>query len=657
MNSFSRFLLIGLCLSLATSARAQRAEIDSSPPSPAVRTSAPTPPAFTVHESGSSKAILFPFRPYITQTGVGAGGANVSELYTTFTLGAVGYNIYGYGMQGSLSIHVADDFTVPAAQSWTLSSIKWLAYQTGASTMGTITSMHLNLWNTNPLGQVPGGQSTAGGDQFLRCCWTGVYRVLDSGVSAVNRAVMQVNCSAAWVPLLSPGTYWLEAYSWGTLTSGPWAPPAVKAGQVPPTGDPWNGMQSVSAGAFAQVYDTGNPLGSINEPSDFLFQLEGTGGGGGITTFCTSKTSSLGCTPTLTATSTSVSKSGAPAVNVIASPVPGGAGLPGLLIYAKTAPSAPVFTSFGFLCLSGFSRAGAFPASPGGVSGSCSGVYTWNLAAIAAGTAGINVGDLLRIQAWYRDPGFPPPGNANLTHGIDAVVIAPDLGDGADSCTPPPPPPTGSSISPSSGGAGTVVTVSGSNFGSIASDLKLLLADGNGFADVTSASGSSLTAVVFNIGTTATGPVTVIRGDGLALPNQNFVGPIHGNTSNSSLVAAIVNGLGNNFSSYNLSPSTPNTISAKTGSPSSSLAPDLAPLTGNAMKFRLAIKFVGGEFRTFEGRIDFVNPPTPDQRAEHLAGQLNASFGTLGVSASASSSSVRISMAGAAYGGIVVAGI
>jgi hypothetical protein len=424
MKNIRRFAIASVALALGLPAAAQSTETANSTTT-LRRTSMPAAPAYTVHNSGSSKAILVPFGPYITQTGVGGGGANVSELYTTFTLGASGYNIYGYGMQASVNIRVADDFTVPGASSWTVQTIKWLTYQTGAATTGTITGTNINLWNNNPNGQLPGGQSTTGpANAFQSQTWTGVYRVLDSGLTAINRAIIQTTNSGAWVPVLGPGTYWLDASFGGTLTSGPWAPVKTKAGQVPPTGDPWNGLQSVSAGAFAQVYDTGNPVGSINEPSDFLWQVEGLGGTG-PGTFCTSKTSSLGCVPTLTTSASNASKSGAPATTLTASPVPGGAGLPGILIYAKTAPVAPVVTSFGFLCLTGFQRAGAFPASPGGSSGSCSGAYNWNAAAIAAGTGTINVGDVLRIQAWYRDPGFPPPGNANFTHGIDGVTITP----------------------------------------------------------------------------------------------------------------------------------------------------------------------------------------------------------------------------------------
>jgi hypothetical protein len=433
MHALTRSLLVILGCLCGMTAAAQSVDRDASAVPVEGRSSAAAPPASMVHDPGSSKSSLAPlvaFGPFMTQTGVGGGGANVSELYSTFTLGAVGYNIYGYGAQQSQNSRVADDFTVPAAQTWTLSQIKWLAYQTGAATTGTIKSANLNLWNTNPNGQLPGGQwASSSANAWESNSWTGVYRVLDSGLTAINRAIIEARCNSAWVPILTPGTYWLDASFGGTLTSGPWSPPKTKAGQVPPTGDPWNGLQSLSGGAFAQVYDNGNPLGSIHEPADFLFELQGlscfTGVCGSFGTFCTSKTSSLGCTPGLSATSSSASKSGTPSMTLKATPVPGGSGLPGILIYSKQPPVAPLLTPFGPLCLSNFARAGAFPSTPGGTTGTCTGVYSWDIAAIAAGTATIAIGDVLRIQAWYRDPGFPPPGDANFTHGLDGITIVP----------------------------------------------------------------------------------------------------------------------------------------------------------------------------------------------------------------------------------------
>jgi hypothetical protein len=147
---------------------------------------------------------------------------------------------------------------------------------------------------------------------------------------------------------------------------------------------------------------------------------------GGPTTFCTSKPSSLpACVPTLSGAGATVSKSGLPLYSLTASPVPGGK-QPGLLLYTRVGVLAPpANTSFGFLCLDGFLRASAFALLPGGSKGVCDGAYAWDLAAISAYYGNIHVGDTLHVQAWYRDVGYSPPGNANFTNGYGPVVVVP----------------------------------------------------------------------------------------------------------------------------------------------------------------------------------------------------------------------------------------
>ena len=138
---------------------------------------------------------------------------------------------------------------------------------------------------------------------------------------------------------------------------------------------------------------------------------------------CPSKVSSLGCKPYLQNSSGSASKSGSPPCTLVAGPVPGGSGLPGILIYSKSYHFNPFSTSFGDLCLGPFWRAGAFPSAPGGDAGFCNGFYSWDLSAIAASAPQILVGDNMYCQGWYRDPGFPPPGNANFTNVSGASVV------------------------------------------------------------------------------------------------------------------------------------------------------------------------------------------------------------------------------------------
>jgi len=155
-------------------------------------------------------------------------------------------------------------------------------------------------------------------------------------------------------------------------------------------------------------------------------RLEGDLTGGGPGTFCTSKPSSIpACVPALSGTGTSVSKTTG-TYTVTATPVPGGAGKPGILIWTKSGLlGTPVNTSFGFLCLASFQRAGAFPASPGGTNGLCNGTYNWPFQSIVASFGTISAGNTLHVQGWYRDSGFAPPGNANFTNGIGPITVTP----------------------------------------------------------------------------------------------------------------------------------------------------------------------------------------------------------------------------------------
>jgi hypothetical protein len=139
---------------------------------------------------------------------------------------------------------------------------------------------------------------------------------------------------------------------------------------------------------------------------------------------CVSKVSSLGCNPYTWNSSSTVSKSGSPAAPIVAGPVPGGPNLPGILLFGTT-HTQPILTSFGHLCLANFKRAGAFATSPGGDAGFCNGIYGFDLAAIAAAYPTVLVGDGLWLQVWYRDPGFPPPGNANFTNDLGPITVVP----------------------------------------------------------------------------------------------------------------------------------------------------------------------------------------------------------------------------------------
>ena len=163
--------------------------------------------------------------PLATDAGA-PGGAFWSRLQT-------GQTTLGAGHQGgTINNRVADDFTVTDAAGWTISNIRFFAYQTGGSTAATsFTGLQLNVWNGRP---GDGGSSIVAGGMFnvalnsSNSTFSGIYRV-SSTATATDRPIYQND--AAMSLTLGPGTYWLDWQTTGSLASGPWAPAVTIAGQ------------------------------------------------------------------------------------------------------------------------------------------------------------------------------------------------------------------------------------------------------------------------------------------------------------------------------------------------------------------------------------------------------------------------------------------
>ena len=80
------------------------------------------------------RAELFDNGPVLTHTGTGVGGADESWLQTTLGMG-----IYGFGHAQSAGYRVADQFTIPAGETWDITNVTFFAYQSFAGTTSTMT--------------------------------------------------------------------------------------------------------------------------------------------------------------------------------------------------------------------------------------------------------------------------------------------------------------------------------------------------------------------------------------------------------------------------------------------------------------------------------------------------------------------------------------
>lgn len=342
---------------------------------------------------------------FVTGIGNGAGGANTSVI-TNGTL-------FGYGTQGgTINNRIADDFTVPAGDTWGLQNLSWKLYQTGAPTTGTITGLNVNLWNADPA--LGGAASQTGpANAYLSQVWTGCYRVTSTNLLDPGRAIIDVSGDMSWATPVVAGQYWVDVTATGSLASGPWSPPTV-----PETFG--NGRQSVSGGTFAAVVD------------DFPFALTTLCTSEGPEIYCTAKTHSCGSVPTIggPAGITSQATSGAGTFDVTCGPVNPGSF--GIMIYSTDGKlQPPLTTNYGLLCIGNTFRVN--PPSTGAVGGPCAATYTFdfgtylatqsqNPALTPAGLA-LSGGAIVDMQVWYRDNGFPPPGNANFSNAMRFIVL------------------------------------------------------------------------------------------------------------------------------------------------------------------------------------------------------------------------------------------
>ena len=220
------------------------------------------------------RAILWDNGPLVTSAGTGAGGTDESILQST----SLGMNILGFGIQFLSGNSLADDFTVPAGETWNLTDMTFFGYQSNAPSAGTITGLYVQIYD----GQPGAGGSVIWGDLTTNVLsatgFSNIYRLSETSPGSTARAIQAITGTV--VTSLTAGTYWVEATFDGSASfSGPWAPPITIVG----TTNTGNALQGL-AGVWGPLVDTGTS-GTDNFLQGMPFIVEGTsqgsGGGGG----------------------------------------------------------------------------------------------------------------------------------------------------------------------------------------------------------------------------------------------------------------------------------------------------------------------------------------------------------------------------------------
>lgn len=147
------------------------------------------------------------------------------------------FNYCTLGSAATGAFRIADDFTVPAGQIWTVNSVTVFGYQTGA-TAASINNATLRILDGSPTGT----PNTLFGDQTTNRVGTvtlsGAFRVSTTTLTATNRALQAIQIQVSPALQLPAGSYWIDFNAAGTVASGPFFPPVVPNITAPaPTGN------------------------------------------------------------------------------------------------------------------------------------------------------------------------------------------------------------------------------------------------------------------------------------------------------------------------------------------------------------------------------------------------------------------------------------
>jgi hypothetical protein len=195
-----------------------------------------------------------------------AAGAQAATIYSNGpVINAAGLSVltapattFGFGAQTGSGNAVADDFTVPAGQTWNITSLDLYAYQTGSTSFTFQTA----TWSLVS-GDVNTGTVLASGSTAVTNGGRVGYRVSSTTPTDIQRGIYDNQVDIPDISL-GAGSYWLRWSLTGSLASGPWQPPTAD-------GRTGNAAQSITGGAFATLSDAGSLL-SVELP----FALQGT---------------------------------------------------------------------------------------------------------------------------------------------------------------------------------------------------------------------------------------------------------------------------------------------------------------------------------------------------------------------------------------------
>lgn len=191
----------------------------------------------------------------------------------------------GTSSSATANYFLADDFTIPAGQTWNITAINFFAYQTGyTGTTSPFNTVRVNIFSSDP--SVSGAVSVFGNDttnRFASSVDANMYRIFNSQVPApgsttgTTRKIWKITASTP-VSLVA-GTYWIKYQLQNAiLANAGFLPPVTITGNRGLAG--WNAKQLDAVnGTWTSLFDDGNPSSAPDYPMDMPFVITFTSSG------------------------------------------------------------------------------------------------------------------------------------------------------------------------------------------------------------------------------------------------------------------------------------------------------------------------------------------------------------------------------------------
>ncbi|MBX3365275.1 MAG: hypothetical protein KF866_10980 [Phycisphaeraceae bacterium] len=218
--------------------------------------------------------VLWNNGPFVTHPGLHTSGADISRLQNV----SLGDTTLGFS--GHLpTFRIADDFTVPTGQTWTVQGVHVFSYRTGNTT--GLTGGNVRIWQGDP---GAGGTIVYDGsavNTLVSSTFANAYRISENAANPNGDVARPIFDSLLSIPnvVLGPGQYWVDWQLDPAPLTTVFLPPVTISGQGN-TAAGGAARQSNAGNWSAQLVDSGN-----GNPKDMPFILIGVPTPGAIAVF------------------------------------------------------------------------------------------------------------------------------------------------------------------------------------------------------------------------------------------------------------------------------------------------------------------------------------------------------------------------------------